>query len=196
MQNTKKTNKNIRIVAGCGMLSAAATVLQYLEIPSPISFITLDFSDLPALLGAYAYGPVAGILIQFIKNLIHLAVSRSGYIGELSNFILGSIFCVIAGLIYKRSKTKKNAVTGGAIGAVAMGGISFFTNVYVVYPFYYSFMPKEAVLDIYQKILNVSTVEAGVLIFNVPFTIIKGLLCVAIASIIYKPLSPFLHGRK
>lgn len=194
-ENNKKTT-NIRTIAGCGMLTAVATVLQYLEIPSPVSFIALDFSDLPALLGAYAYGPLAGVLIQFIKNLIHLAVSRSGYIGELSNFILGSIFCIIAGIIYKKSKTKKTAVIGGVTGAVAMGGISFFTNLYVVYPFYYSFMPKEAVLEIYQKVLNINTMEMAILLYNVPFTIIKGLICVLLASLIYKPLSPFLHGRK
>lgn len=196
-EKTIKTSKvNTRAIAGCGMLAAAATALQYLEIPSPVSFIALDFSDLPALLGAFAYGPVAGVVIELVKNLIHLAVSKSGYVGELSNFILGAVFCLVAGLIYKHKKTKKSAVVGGIIGALCMAIISYPSNLFVVYPFYYSFMPKEAVLDVYQKVLNVNSVEMALLVYNVPFTFIKGLISVALSALIYKPLSPFLHGRK
>lgn len=196
-ENTiKKQEVNVRAIAGCGMLAAAATALQYLEIPSPVSFIALDFSDLPALLGAFAYGPVAGVVIELVKNLIHLAVSKSGYIGELSNFILGAVFCLVAGLIYKHKKTKKSAVVGGVIGALCMAAISYPSNLFVVYPFYYSFMPKEAVLDVYQKVLNVNSIEMALLVYNVPFTFIKGLISVALSALIYKPLSPFLHGRK
>ncbi|MGN0524163.1 MAG: ECF transporter S component [Eubacterium sp.] len=192
----KKQRVNARAIAGCGMLAAAATALQFPEIPSPVSFIALDFSDLPALLGAFAYGPVAGVVIELVKNLIHLAFSKSGYVGELSNFILGAVFCLVAGLIYKHKKTKKSAVIGGIIGALCMAAISYPSNLFVVYPFYYSFMPKEAVLDVYQKVLNVNSIEMALLVYNVPFTFIKGLISVALSALIYKPLSPFLHGRK
>lgn len=184
-----------RLIAGCGILAAAATVLQYLEIPSPVSFIALDFSDLPALLGAFAYGPVAGILIELVKNLIHLAVSRSGYVGELSNFILGAVFVCVAGIIYKRNKTKKTAIIAGIIGALCMAVISYPSNYFIVYPFYYNFMPKEAVLEVYRKVLNVSSIESALLIYNVPFTFIKGLISVVVSAFVYKPLSPILHGR-
>jgi len=63
-------NKKIRLIAGCGMLTAAAVVLQYLEFPIPImpGFIKLDFSDLPELIGAFAYGPVAGIIIALLAK--------------------------------------------------------------------------------------------------------------------------------
>jgi riboflavin transporter FmnP len=192
-----KTNINkTRLIAGCGMLTAVATVLQYLEIPSPVSFIALDFSDLPALLGSFAYGPIAGILIELIKNVIHLAVSRSGYVGELSNFILGAVFVGVAGIIYKRNKTKKTAILAGLIGALCMALISYPSNYFIVYPFYYNFMPKEAVLDIYQQVFNVNSIEIALLVYNVPFTFIKGLISVVVTTFIYKPLSPILHGKK
>ena len=78
----KRTQKEkTRLIAGCGMLAAAAIVLQYLEFPLPFlipPFIKFDFSDLPALIGAFAYGPLAGISIELVKNLIHLAASQSG----------------------------------------------------------------------------------------------------------------------
>ena len=89
--NKKKIS--IRVIAGCGMLVAVAVVLQYIEISIPImpSFIKLDFSDLPELIGAFAYGPLFGVIISLLKNLIHMLFSQSGFVGELSNFILGAV---------------------------------------------------------------------------------------------------------
>lgn len=105
------TKNNVRTIAVTGMLSAVAVVLMYLEIPIPImpGFIKFDFSDLPALLGAYALGPVAGIIICLIKNVVHLAASQSMLVGELSNFILGSVFVFTAGIVYKKKKSKIGA---------------------------------------------------------------------------------------
>ena len=180
------------------MLTAAAVVLQYLEIPIPFipSFIKLDFSDLPELIGAFAYGPLAGVVVALVKNISHLAVSQSGYIGELSNFILGAVFAGVAGLIYKKYRTMKGALVGGIVGALAMAAISFPSNLYIVYPFYYNFMPKEVVLEAYQAIVpSMKSIEQSLLIFNIPFTFIKGILCVVISMLIYKPLRPLLKGK-
>lgn len=199
-ENIINQNKNSKVnkthlIVGCGVLAAVATALQYLEIPSPVNFIALDFSDLPALLGAFAYGPIAGVLIELVKNVIHLAASRSGYVGELSNFILGAVFTLTAGLIYQKHKTKKSAIWGGVIGALIMAVVSYPSNLFIVYPFYYNFMPKEAVLGVYQALFKVNSIEMAILIYNVPFTFIKGLISVAISALIYKPLRPFLKGK-
>lgn len=198
MSNTNKSQSKTRLLTGCGMLTAAAIVLQYIEISIPIipSFIKLDFSDLPELIGAFAYGPLAGVLIALVKNLIHLAVSQSGYIGELSNFILGAIFAGVAGLIYKRKKTKTGALIGAVVGALCMAAISYPSNLFIVYPFYYNFMDKEAVLGMYQAIVpGIKSIEQALLVFNVPFTFAKGLVCTAFCMLIYKPLSSVLHGK-
>ena len=196
---SKTKQEKTRLIAGCGMLTAAAAVLQFIEISIPFipSFIKLDFSDLPELIGAFAYGPVAGIIIALIKNIIHLAFSQSGYIGELSNFILGATFAGVAGIIYKGNKTMKGALVGGVVGAVCMALLSFPSNLYIVYPFYYNFMPKEAVLSAYQLIVpSMKSIEQSLLVFNLPFTLIKGIFCVVISMLIYKPLSPLLHGKE
>jgi riboflavin transporter FmnP len=196
---TKSNQWSARLVAGVAMLSALAFVLQYFEIAIPImpAFIKFDFSDLPALLGAFAYGPIAGILIEFVKNLIHCAVSQSATVGELSNFILGAVFAGTAGLIYKFNKTKKMALIGAIAGSVVMGLISFPSNYFVVYPFYYNFMAEEAVLSMYQLILpSVKSVPECLVVFNIPFTIAKGLISTAIVMLIYKPLSQILKGRR
>lgn len=198
---TKKTSKiGARQIAASGMLAAVAIILQYIELPIPMlmpSFIKFDFSDLPALIGAFAFGPVTGIVIELVKNLLHCAVSQSATVGELSNFILGAVFTGTAGLIYKNKKNKKNAIIGGIVGAVVMGIISIPSNYFVVYPFYYNFMPEEVVLGMYQAILPaMKSIMQCLIVFNLPFTIIKGLLSVVITLFIYKPLSPILHGNK
>ncbi|MCQ2519549.1 MAG: ECF transporter S component [Lachnospiraceae bacterium] len=197
-ENAKKPAISPRLMAGVGMLTAAAIVLQYLEFPLPFlipPFIKMDFSDLPALIGAFAYGPLAGVLIELIKNLIHCLASQSFTVGELSNFILGAVFTFTAGAIYKSKKSRKNAIIGGVIGALVMGIISFPSNLFIVYPFYYNFMPEEAVLGAYRLIIpGMKSVTQSLIVFNIPFTVIKGLLSVLISMLIYKPLSKILKG--
>lgn len=194
-------NKKIRVLTGTAMLTAVGVVLQYLEIAIPIipSFIKLDFSDLPDLIGAFAYGPVAGVIICLLRNLIHMAVSQSGFVGELSNFILGATFVLVAGLIYKKNKTKKGAVIAGVSGAAVMAAVALPLNYFVIYPLYYNVIgiPEPVVLEMYQVILkSVKNIFEGILIFNVPFTFVKALICVVISAIIYKPLSSLLKGKQ
>lgn len=200
MKTTGKKTGSVRKIAGCGMLTAVAVVLQYIEISIPImpNFIKLDFSDLPELIGAFAYGPLAGVIITLLKNVIHLVASQSGFVGELSNFILGAVFSAVAGLIYKHNKTKKGALIGGIAGALAMAVISLPSNYFAIYPMYYSILgfPEEAILGMYRALMpSVKSIFHALCVFNVPFTFLKGLVSVAVSMIVYKPLSSVLHGK-
>ena len=199
--STRSTSSRMttRYIAITAVLAAIAFVLQYIEIPVFFmpSFIKFDFSDLPALIGAFAYGPVCGIVIELVKNLIHATVSQSFGIGEISNFLLGAVFVGVAGLIYKNHKTRKGAIAASFIGTIAMTAASFPINLFIVYPVYYNFMPKETIISAYQLIFSgVNSIEQCLLIFNVPFTFLKGLIDVIITILIYKKISPVLHGRK
>ena len=202
-KTTKSTSKTgaARRLTGIAMLSAVAFALQFLEFPIPImpAFIKLDFSDLPELLAAFAYGPLAGVAVAAIKNLIHLPLSSSMYVGELSNFLLGTVLSVAAGAIYKKHKTKRGALAAAVLSAVIMGLISVPVNYWIIYPLYYNVLgfPQAAVLDMYRAILpTTKSILQALFIFNLPFTGAKGLLCAALCAGIYKPLSPLLHGRK
>ena len=157
------------------------------------------FSDLPELLAAFAYGPLAGVAVAGIKNLIHLPLSSSMYVGELSNFLLGAVLSVAAGAIYKKHKTKRGALAAAVLSAVIMGLVSVPVNYWIIYPLYYNVLgfPQAAVLDMYRAILPATkSILQALFIFNLPFTVAKGLLCAALCAGIYKPLSPLLHGRK
>lgn len=189
----------VRYLTVTAMLAAVSFILQYFEFPIPIMppFIKFDFSDLPALLGCYAYGPICGVLICLIKNVLHLTVSQSMFVGELSNFLLGSAFVIIAGTVYKFKKTKTGALVGGVSGAIAMGLFSIVSNYFVVYPAYFAFMSMEDILIEYQKILpSMTSLLQSLVVFNFPFTIVKGLIAVVFCMLVYKPLSPILKGTK
>ena len=198
---TKDTTHNLTVAA---MLSAVAFILMFIEFPVPMlipAFIKMDFSDLPALLGAFALGPVYGVIISFMKNLLHIVIkgTSTACVGELSNFILGAIFSAVAGYLYKHHKSRKTAIIGAVAGAVAMGVLSVPSNYFVVYPAYVQFyhMPLEAILGMYQAILpSADSLIKCLILFNLPFTLVKGLLDAVLCMLIYKPLSPILHGRR
>lgn len=100
---------NVRYIAVTGVLSAIAFLLMLIEIPVPMlipSFVKFDFSDLPALIGAFAMGPVCGILIELIKNLLHVFISGSFGVGELCNFMLGAVFAGVAGAVYGKTRRR------------------------------------------------------------------------------------------
>ena len=197
----KDTTHKLTVAA---MLSAVAFILMFIEFPIPMlipAFIKMDFSDLPALLGAFALGPVYGVIISFMKNLLHIVIkgTSTACVGELSNFILGAIFSAVAGYIYKHHKSRKTALIGAVAGAVAMGVLSVPSNYFVVYPAYVQFyhMPLEAILGMYQAILpSADSLIKCLILFNLPFTLVKGLLDAVLCMLIYKPLSPILHGRR
>lgn len=188
----------IRRLTGTAMLAAVAYILMFLEFPFPLmpAFIKMDFSELPALIAAFAFGPAAGVVVCLVKNLLHLMNTQTGGVGELSNFILGASFVFTAGMIYRKLHTKHGAVIASVIGAAVMGIVSLFVNYYIVYPIYTNFMPMEAIIKAYQMIYSgVKDLWQCLLVFNLPFTVIKGLCSAVITYLIYKPISRILKGN-
>lgn len=196
---TKKGSRyTARYITVTAMLSAVAFVLMFFDFSVPFmpGFIKMDISDLPELIGAFAMGPVCGVLVALVKNLLHLTISSTGGVGELSNFLLGAAFVLPAGLIYRYKKTKSFAFVGAILGAIIMGAFSVVSNYFMVYPFYYNFMAEDAILAAYQAILpGMKSILQCLVCFNMPFTMVKGLISVAITMLVYKPLSPILKGR-
>jgi riboflavin transporter FmnP len=184
-------------LAVAGMLSAVAFVLMFLDFSIPFlipGFIKMDVSELPALLAAFALGPVWGAVVCLVKNLIHTAISTTGGVGELCNFLLGVFFVLPAGFLYHRKKSRKNALVGALVGAACMALLSIPLNYFITYPMYTKFMPIEAIISAYQKIRpSVNGLLECLITFNAPFTFLKGVLVSAICFGIYKPLSPLLH---
>ena len=198
--NNSVTRKGVRYITVTAMLSAVAYVLMFIDFPIPFlipSFIQMDISELPALIGGFSMGPVCGVLVCLIKNLLHLFITSTGGVGELSNFLLGVMFVLPAGIIYDVKKTKKNARNGALIGAVLMGVISIPVNYFLTYPIYYNFMPEAVILEAYRAIVpSMENILQCLICFNMPFTIVKGLFSVGLTMLIYKHISPILKGTR
>lgn len=194
---TKTTNNKLITtkLTVTAMLTAVAVVLQYIEVSIPIvpSFLKLDFSDIPELIGSFVIGPLWGVIICLLKNLIHLPFTSSVGVGEFSNFILGAIFVFVAGMIYKYHKSKKGALVACVCGALAMAVMSIVTNYFIVYPIYAQLWAggdMNVIINMYKALLPVSdTLMKSLLIFNLPFTFAKEIIVAAITMFIYKPLS-------
>jgi riboflavin transporter FmnP len=174
------------------MLAAVSTVLMFFDFPLPVfpSFLQFDFSDLPAIMAAFMFGPVAGVIIEFIKNLIHLTVTSTGGIGELANFLVGSALAFPAGFVYLKNKSKSGAVYGMLCGGVLMAVAAAVMNYYVLIPFYAKFMPIDAIIAMCAKIIPaVDSLEKVILFSIVPFNLLKAAVVCAVTYLIYKRLS-------
>ena len=195
--NDKKIS--VRKMTVTAIMAAISAVLMFLEFSVPLvpSFLKFDFSDLPAVITAFAVGPVWGVVVELLKNLLHLPFTHTGGVGELANFIIGALLVFPAGLIYKFKKDRAGALIGSLAGALTAAAVSIPVNYFITYPFYTNFMPMEAIIGMYQAIVPAAdTLIKALVIFNVPFTFVKGLVCVVITFLIYKKLSPVIKGQK
>lgn len=192
---------NTRGLAVAGILGAVGFVLMLLEFPLAFiipSFIKFDFSELPALIASFAFGPIYGVLVCLIKNLLHLFATTTMGVGELSNFVLGAIFVAIAGYIYKYHKDRNGALIGCVAGSVVMAIVSVATNYFVVYPAFSLILnlPMEAIIGMYKALLpTADNLFKALVIFNLPFNVAKGLIITVVCFLIYKKLSPILKHK-
>lgn len=205
MSETTKNNKKIfttRNIVSCAMLSACAIILTYLEFPTFIapSFYRFNVSDLPALIGGFAMGPVAGIIIELIKSLVMLIVNPANPtmgIGELSNFVLGCIFVVPASLIYRSKKTKGRAIISLVVGGLLMSILATFLNAFVMIPLYATAfnMSADTIIQMGSAIFPfIDSMFDFCLVCVLPFNLIKAFVVSVITIFIYKPLSVLIKG--
>lgn len=192
---------DVRRLVFTALLSAMAVVLmKFLSFKVPImpGFISFDFSDVPALLASLTMGPISGAVVCLIKNLggFLIAGSTTGGIGEISNFILGCLLVIPAGFIAnKTGHTIKHVILACLAGAVSMAAFGLVTNYFIIYPMYTAMMPMEAIIGMYNAIWSgADSLIKCLVVFNVPFTFVKGLIAVIVSVPLYKRLRPVFNG--
>lgn len=203
----KKTGSKERIlstrkVAMIGMFSAIASILMLFEIPMPFApaFYKLDFSELPVLVGTFAFGPAAGVMIELCKIVLKLLFksTSTAFVGELANFAVGCSFILPASLIYLFKKTKKSALLGSVAGTLCMTVFgTAFNAIYLLPKFAQLYgMPLDALIamgsEINPMITNVTTF---VIMAVAPLNLLKGASVSAVTLLIYKKLSPILKSQ-
>ena len=194
---TERSVSNTRKLTATAVLAAAAYLLAFLEFPVPLTpaFARMDLSDLPALIGAFAFDPVTGVMIELVKNLLGLMTSSTGGVGELANFLMGASYVFTAGVVYRHHKTKRMALAGGVAGSVAMGIMAAVTNYFILLPMFEQFMPLEEIIAAFGEFIPFIHTKMDVVLYNAfPFNVIKGLVITAVTMLVYKKLSPVLKG--
>lgn len=172
----KKSNvhKTVKI----GVLAAIAYLLQMLGSFMGLKvagFLEIEFSDLPALIGALALGPASGVLIELIKNLLHTLSTSTGFVGEFANFVVNSSMVLTAGLIYRIYHSRRGAIAGMSAGVLLMTIAGIAVNLYIMLPLY---MPDS---DFgFRLTLALSTIA--------PFNLCRGAVLSFITFLCYKKL--------
>ena len=197
--NTKKKKFGTREITTIGMLGAIATILMLFEIPLPFAppFYEIDFSEVPVLIGCFAMGPVAGVLIELVKILLNFALNGTvtAGVGEVANFCLGCAFCLPAGLAYYRNKTKKGAIISLTSGTLIMTFLGCFINAYIMLPTYAKafHMPLDAIIEMGTKVnAGITDLFTFVMFAVVPFNLLKGIATSIVVLLIYKKISPII----
>ncbi|WP_312693377.1 ECF transporter S component [Caproiciproducens sp.] len=202
--NEKKAAKllDARGIAQIGILSAIAAVLMVIEIPlwfAP-SFYKIDLSELPVLIGGFAMGPFAGVVIELVKVLLYLLIhgSSTGGVGDIANFIIGCSFVIPSTLIYRYHKSKKSALIGMAVGTLTLIAAGSLLNAFVLLPFYANVfhMPLDALVAMGHTVNpSINDLPTFVMLAVAPFNLLKGLLVSAVTMLVYKHVSPILHNK-
>ncbi len=183
------------------LFAAIAAVLMYFEFPIPFMppFLKVDLSGAAILIGAFIFGIGPAITMTLIKDLIHLTQTQTGGTGELQDFILLSLFVVVAVTIYKRHRTRKGAVLGCLAGTAVMSVAGMATNYLFIIPFYSTvmMMPLDAIFSACAAVNpNISGMSTYLLVGVLPFNLIKGGIITLITMAVYKKLSVFIKSKQ
>lgn len=197
----KRTKAKLTTQTLCfiGLFGALSTVLMMFKIPlffAP-AFMKLDLAELPAILGSFMFGPVAGVCIVFIKLLLNLLMNGtdSMYVGELSNLLLSSCYVLCASLIYSRHKTKKRAAIALIISVVVTSIVAVISNAFFIFPAYavvYG-LEMDTLVSMAGAVNPLVRDTFTMMLWSVfPFNIVKMGLVSVITFIVYKKLHLFI----
>ncbi|EOI14714.1 membrane protein [Enterococcus faecalis EnGen0243] len=189
-------NNKVQKMVSIAMLAAIGTVLQFVAFPimPAFSFLKIDFSDIPILLGMFLYGPLAGVITAFVRSLLHLFLTRlapQNMVGDFASFLASSIFTLpIFYFFGKKKNIRTNRIVGLVSGILALTIFMSIANYFVITPIY---------LQLYgvttQQFLGTS-LASYVAIGIVPFNLIKGLLVSGVFLVLHAKLLPWLSKKQ
>lgn len=202
MQGTIKNNRvfTTSTLVKVSILAAIGYILMFISLPIPVlfpDFLKIDISDLPALLGGMSLGPVAGLTIAFLKNLLQFITgfSTTGGVGELANFIIGGSFVWVVSFAYLKKNDIRGVMIGLLSGIVVMTIVGCIANYYIILPFYGTIgWPVEVVVGMGADINPVITDKLSFVIWMIaPFNVLKASLISLLILPVYKKTEKVLN---
>lgn len=186
-------NKKLRRMVLIAMLGSIATVLMKFNFPLPAlpAFLKFDFGEVPAVIAIMTMGPVAGILVELIKNILYwfLSGSPTGVpVGEIANFATGLLFILPIYFIFNFFKNKKGLLGGVIAGTLTMAVGMSLLNYFVFLPMYTYFlnMPPVTGDALYTMIV------LGIL----PFNLVKGVIIGVISVMLYGRMNKWINQQQ
>ena len=171
--------KTLLRIAILGAIGFILMLFEFTVLPAA-NFLKLNFCDIPALLAAFSMGPVAGLLVVILENILHfIAGSFSGGVGELANILISGTFALVAGTLYRKFHTKKGAFFALIVGSICMIIMALLSNRFINLPLYI----KGGTPAVFNQLLITAIL---------PFNAIKAVIITTITMLLYKPLSPIL----
>ncbi len=205
----KKSNDTERILSTrkmvvTGMFAAISTVLMLFEFTVPFAppgIYKLDLSELPALIGGFAFGPVVGVMIEFLKVLLKTLIkgTSTAFVGELANFFVGCSFILPATIIYRLKKTKSTAIIACVVGTIMITIVGSSFNAFYLLPVFAKMfgMDIEVIIGMGTAVnSHVTSLTSFILLIVAPLNVIKGAVNTILTLVLYKHLSPILKGTK
>ena len=192
-----RKNDTVFTLTRCGLLAAMAVILFYIEIPV-VAFYKLDLSTLPAILAGFAMGPIEGVAVILVKDLVHLLGTSTSGVGELADFLMSCAFVVPASLIYRQAKSRKSALRGMLVGSVLMTVAAVLINYFILIPAYQVLMnlPLHVIIGMGAAVLPFIDNTIKLVIFiTAPFNILKSVVLSLVTYLLYKRVSPMLHQK-
>ncbi|MBR2109536.1 MAG: ECF transporter S component [Ruminococcus sp.] len=180
---TNKSSSRIKMISSLAMLTAIAVAADiFLRLPNIGGFLTYEPKDVILTIGAFIFGPVAGLIMSLVVCTIEMVtISTTGVIGLLMNFLASGVFIGVASVIYYRKKTLSRAIIGLVAGSLSMIIIMLLWN-YIMTPVFMG-VPREAVLGMFLPLL-------------IPFNAIKAGLNSALVLLLYKGVVTALRKSK
>lgn len=152
-------------VVKMGVLVAISVALVYFihfPIFPAVAFLEYDPADISILIGTFVFGPVVGVLLTVVTSVIQgLTVSAaSGFYGILMHIIATSTLALVAGSVYQKNKTKKQAIIGLILGMLAMGVVMIGANL-IITPLFMG-VPRNVVWELMPFIVGFNLMKAGI----------------------------------
>lgn len=194
-------NTSLRKLVLISLLSTLGFLIMLIAFPIPLFpvFLTMDFSDLPALIGALILGPGAGIIIEAIKNILHVLLTGSLTVvpvGEFANFAAGSIFILVTSAFYRRKSTARSLLFGMLSATLIMTIIMSILNYYLIFPGYALFLgfSIDATVGMAQAANRSIHSLLTLIVYGVmPFNLLKGVMLTLIMIPVSARLKKFIQ---